>query len=141
MATFNYAKSQATAQRLLARFGRSITLKRTIPGSTEPPYAPWNPGPATQATYSVTAAVLPASKSTIEAFDNRLDGGTLIDEKLRYVVMSPQMTRTSDAGPASIEPKSLDVVTFDGSDWTVLGCTPLNPAGIPVLYPMGVKRA
>jgi hypothetical protein len=143
MATFNYAKSAATAQRLLKKFGRPnpkhpepIYLRRSIPGDG-PPH---NPGPSTWITFSVQAAILPASKGTIEAFDNRLDGGTLIDEKLRYVLMSPQMTRTSATGPAAIEPKSTDVLSFDGHDWTVLGCTPLNPAGTPVLYPMGVKR-
>lgn len=136
MATFDYAKSAATAQRLLKKFGRQIEIKRSVPGNG-PPH---NPGPASWITYSATAATLPASKGTIEAFDNRLDGGTLIDERLRYVIMSPQMTRTSASGPETIEPKSTDVLTFDGHKWTVLGCTPLNPAGTPVLYPMGVKR-
>lgn len=138
MATFNYAKSVATAQRLLAKFGRSITISRDI--SDANPGKPWVPGETCTAVYSATAAVLPASKGTVEAFDNRLDGGTLIDERLRYVLMSPVMTRTSALGPDSIEPQSLDVLTFDGHAWTVLGCTPLNPAGTPVLFPMGVKR-
>jgi len=138
MATFNYAKSQATAQRLLAKFGRPITIRREV--NEADPTKPWEPGETYTISYMATAAVLPASQGTIEAFDNRLEGGTLIDERLRYVLMSPVMTRTSEQGPDSIEPQSLDVLTFDGHDWVVLGCTPLNPAGTPVLYPMGVKR-
>jgi hypothetical protein len=136
MATFNYAKSAATAQRLLAKFGRSIVLKRNVAG-TGPAH---DPGAPTSIAYAVSAAVLPASKGTIEAFDNRLESGALVDEKLRYVLMSTKMLRTSEAGPDAIEPKSGDVLTFDGHDWTVLGCTPLNPAGTPVIYRMGVKR-
>ncbi|MBK3745886.1 hypothetical protein G3A39_42820 [Paraburkholderia aspalathi] len=136
MAKFNYAKSQATAQRLLTKFGREIIITRKLPG-TGPPH---NPADPTLITYQATAAILPASKGKIEAFDNRLEGGTLIDEKLRYVLMSPKLTRTSAAGPDTIEPQSLDVLTVDGHDWTVLGCTPLNPADVPVLFPMGVKR-
>ncbi|WP_019170671.1 hypothetical protein [Pseudaminobacter salicylatoxidans] len=128
MTTFNYAKSQATAERLLKKFGRAVTLKRLVPGGG----SPWDPGEPTWQEYPATAAVLPASKDTIEAFDNRLEGGTLIDEQLRYVLMS--------AVGLPVEPKSLDVVNFDNNDWVVLGCTPLNPAGTPVLYPMGVKR-
>lgn len=127
MATFNYAKSQATAERLLKKFGRPVTLKRQVPGGPA-----WDPGVPTWQEYPAIAAVLPYAKGTIEAFDNRLEGGTLIEERLRYVLMSPV--------GLPIEPKSGDRVNFDGHDWTVLGCTPLNPAGTPVLYPMGVKR-
>lgn len=132
MAQFNYAKSQATALRLIQKFGRQITIKRSVPGSTAPPYSPYNPGPETTATYTATAACLPASKGTIEAFDNRLEGGTLIDENLRYVLMAPQI---------EITPKSGDVLEFDGSSWTVLGNTPLSPAGTIVLHQMGVRRS
>ncbi len=138
MTTFNYAKSQATAERLLKKFGRQITIRREIIEAN--PDRPWEPGAVYTATYTATAAVLPASRGTVEAFDNRLENGSLIDERLRYVLMSPVMAKTSNLGPDVIEPQSLDVLTFDGHDWTVLGCTPLNPAGTPVLYPMGVKR-
>jgi hypothetical protein len=133
---FDYIESAADADELLREFGREITIKRLVPG-TGPAH---NPGPSTATVYSAFAVVLQASKGTIEAFDNRLEGGTLIDERLRYVLMSPILTRISDEGPDTIEPASLDVVTFDGIDWTVLGCTPLKPADDPVLYPMGVKR-
>lgn len=140
MAAFDYIESQKDADELLKEFGRGITISRQVPGPPLNPKEPWIPGPPVTATYTASAVVLPASKGTIEAFDNRLENGTLIDERLRYVLMSPLMTRTSVAGPATIEPQSLDVLTFDGHDWTVLGCTPLNPAGVPVLFPMGVKR-
>lgn len=139
MAAFDYIESQQDADELLKEFGRGITISRAMAGTSDPA-TPWIPGEPTIAVYTVAAVVLPASKGTIEAFDNRLENGTLIDERLRYVLMSPLMTRTSVAGPATIEPQSLDVLTFDGHDWTVLGCTPLNPAGVPVLFPMGVKR-
>lgn len=134
---FNYAKSQATADRLIAKFGREITIKRSVPGAG-PAH---NPGAHTWITYKAKAAVLPASKGTIEAFDNRIEGGTLIEEKLRYILMSAKLTRVSEEGPDTIEPKSTDVLSFDGGDWVVLGCTPLNPAGVPVYYPMGVRKA
>lgn len=133
---FDYAESAADALELLQEFGSQIVLKRAVPG-TGPAH---NPGPPTWVTYSAFAAILPASKGTIEAFDNRLEGGTLIEEKLRFVLMATEITRTSEEGPATIEPQALDVLTFQGRDWTVLGQTPLNPAGVPVLYRMGVKR-
>lgn len=138
---FNYARAQQTAKKLLTKFGRQITLKRSSPGSTLPPYSPYSPGPATQVSYTCTAACLPASKGTIEAFDNRLEGGTLIDENLRYVLMAPQIVRTSETGDDNVTPHSGDVLEFDGDKWTVLGNTPLNPAGTIVLHQMGVRRS
>lgn len=141
MAQFNYARAQQTALRLLTKFGRSITIKRSISGSTEPPYSAYNPGPPTTVTYTATAACLPASKGTIEAFDNRLEGGTLIDENLRYVLMAPQIVRTSETGDETIVPKGGDMLEFDGSRWTILGNTPLTPAGTIVLHQMGARRS
>lgn len=133
---FDYLEAQEDARELLEEFGREITISRAISG-----YGPaHNPGQSHVITGLATAVVLPASKGTIEAFDNRIEGGTLIDEKLRYVMMLPKIVKTSPFGPEAFEPQSLDVLTFDGYDWTVLGCTPLNPAGTPVLYSMGVKR-
>ena len=138
MAGFDYQKSQRTAERLILKFGqpRVIQLARFIPASG-PASNPTPQGHA--APIDVNAVVLPASKGTIEAFDNRLEGGTLIDEKLRYVIISPLDPHTG--ATIAPDPKSLDHLLFDGHKWVILGCTPLNPSGIPVYFPVGCKRA
>lgn len=137
MAGFDYVKSQNTADRLIKKFGqpRIVSLQRFIPASGPAS----NPTPQGYGTaFDVTAVVLPASKGTIEAFDNRLERGTLIEENLRYIIVSPLLP---GGGVLNQAPKSLDKFTFDGEGWVILGCTPLNPGGIPVYYPCGCKRA
>ena len=131
--TFDYPRSQNTAIRLLTKFGRTIQVGYSTPG-TGPGY---EPGPDTWVWNDVVAAVLPANKSLLESFDNQLEAGTLIAEKLRYVIMAPLLV---GGAPHPKEPESMMRVIFDNAEWQILGATPLNPAGIPVLYNMGVKR-
>lgn len=130
MAGFDYARSRATADRLIVRFGRAVPIKRAQPAGN-----PWDPPLGALSVYEAKAAVLPASQGTIEAFDNRLEGGTLIEENLRFLLMSAEMKKVEGVGPDAIEPKSGDVVHFDGERWVVLGCTPMNPAGTAVYSP------
>ena len=53
---FDYARSQATATRLISKFGRSLTL--TKKGSTaSDPSKPWEGGTATDATTSTLTGV------------------------------------------------------------------------------------
>lgn len=129
MPKFDYGRTQKTAARLIEKFGRIVTLVRP---TSETGATPWDPTTTGETTYETVAAILPASKGTIEAFDNRIDSETLIEERLRFLLM-PGLG-------LPIEPKAHDIVRFDGWDWAVLGCTPLNPAGTAIMYQMGVKR-
>lgn len=125
----DYAGLASTALRLIEANGRSITVKRTS-GTHVPATGGYTPTATTSGT--LKAVVLPASKGTIEAFDNRVVDGTLIDEKLRYVLAA--------AKGAPFEPKSNDLLEFDSLTWRILGCTPLNPAGTPLVYKIGCIR-
>ena len=125
-----YANMADVALAKITQFGRDLTLTRYGTTSSNP--AAGTVVRAVEASGILKALVLPASKCTVEAFDNRLADGSLIDEKLRYILAA--------AKGAPFEPKSLDVLTFDGATWQVLGCTPLSPAGTPLLYKMGVMR-
>lgn len=131
----NYSRMQDLADRLLSPApvgnGREIGLARQTPG-TGPSH---NPGPGTwvEVSPSPVGVVLPASKGTIQAFDNRVKSGELVDEKLRFVIIA--------AKGLPFEPKSGDRLTFDDADWIALGCTPLNPTGIPIYYGLGVRRS
>jgi hypothetical protein len=126
---FNYANAQATASRLIAQFGapRQVVLVR--PGVPAGP--DWDPIPGEDTRTSATCVILPASKSTIEAFDNRFEAGTLIDERLRFVIMA--------ASGLPFVPKGADYLEFDGGRWFILGVTPLSPGGVDVLYKMGCQ--
>ena len=125
-----YGNMAEVALQKIEQFGRDITIRRKTADTVDPVTGTVIPGAEMVGT--IKAVILSASKGTIEAFDNRLVNGSLIDEKLRYVLAA--------AKGAPFEPKSVDMLDFDGATWTVLGCTPLNPAGTPLLYPMGVMR-
>jgi hypothetical protein len=123
-----YTTSAATVDRLFgaSRFGQSIVLNRytdvvdLVTGEVVS---------TVSATATVNGIVLPASAGTIEAFDNRLANGTLVDKTLRFVKLSPV---------GGFEPLPHDELVFGGRSWEVLGCTPVNPAGTPVVYGLGV---
>lgn len=94
MAAFNYADLAATAERLLAKFGRDVVFQRTsrAPADSQ---KPWR-GPATGDVTSVAARavvvgerlegdprrpaydqVLVAGSAGIEGFDMMVDGGVV----------------------------------------------------------------
>ena len=125
-----YTKLAATATRLMGIYGRSVTFNRYAPsvvGTT----GVTTKGSATN-TSTASVVVLPASKGTVEAFDNRLEFLTLAGKTLLYIKIA--------ASSITFEPKSLDEVSMDSLTWQVLGCTPVNPAGTPLVYGVGLVK-
>ncbi|WOC14980.1 hypothetical protein [Pseudochrobactrum sp. MP213Fo] len=133
---FDYKKSIKTADGLISKFGNGklITITRLSAG-TGPTH---NAGPMRRTLYQAKGVVLPASKGTIEAFDIKL-GDNLITQNVRFCIMSAKMRKISGDGPDTITPEPTDLLEFNGLKLTVLGCTPLAPAGIPVYFPMGAR--
>lgn len=125
----NYASLAATANRLIADAGRAVTFSRyspTVDGVTG------RVSKGIPVTSTANVVVLPASKGTVQAFDNRLEDLSLAGKQLRFLKVA--------ALGMTFEPRSLDEVTFDGAAWQVLGCTPVNPAGTALVYGVGVVR-
>lgn len=123
-----YVQSAATALALIKRFGRRVSIERR-----EEAYNPVT-GVATLVTLSqgfLDTISFPASKGTVEAFDNRLVDD-LIAGRLRFILAA--------AASAPFEPLANDTLTFDNSVWVVLGSTPLAPAGTPLLYKLGCRK-
>ncbi len=129
MATFDYSRSQETVKRLLIKFGTTGILTHYATGKG------WNPGPPVTHKFQVRVAMLPASKGTIEAFDIRLDENLIMDN-VRYGIMEARMTKIEGpSDPASVVPNPTDQFEVNGELLTIIGSTPLNPAGIPVYFP------
>lgn len=124
----DYAKMAETALRLIRANGRSLRIVRY---SSENDPLESTVIRTIEAEGNIDALILPASKGTIEAFDNRLGPDGLIDDKLRFVLAAAQ--------GAPFEPKFGDIIEFDGLSWQVLGCTPLKPAHVAIIYRIGVK--
>ena len=126
MANFDYKKAQKTALNLIKKFGREVTLARVT--STNDPVTGVVTVTDTQTTLA-TVVSLPASGNTVQAFDNKFKE-LLKQGKIRFFYAA--------AKGLAFEPDAGDYFEFDGKVWELAGSTPLNPAGLPVLYTLGV---
>jgi hypothetical protein len=114
MTAFNYPRAQATALRLLDKFGAAGEIIREIPGGG-PVYEPGEP---VQTPYACTMAVL--------RFDNKDIDGTLIKATDKKVYIA--------AKGLAIIPETTDELIIDGVSHAIVRVTPLNPAGFLVYH-------
>lgn len=110
--SFNYARTSATALRLLQRFGAAATLKRQSAGGYDPSTGS---DAVSETSLSTTAAVF--------AYDQKYIDGTLILQGDQRAYLSNEQT-----------PKQGDVLAWRGTDLQVVAVKPLSPAGTVVLY-------
>jgi hypothetical protein len=116
---FNYARSQATADRLIKRFGQTGTLRR--PTSTGPGY---NPTAGEPEDHSCTFVV--------EDYTNReIDGARILATDKKVLL--------SKVGLA-IEPATSDKLVVAGAEHHIIRIAPLSPAGTVVFYELQVRR-
>jgi hypothetical protein len=118
---FDYAKTAATAARLLLKFGRAVTLTRVTPGAYDP--ATGAPGTGTTATHAGTAALFEYQQKDID--------GT-------HIRMGDQ--RAYIAPGLAVTPQTGDTLTIGSDVWSVIASRPLSPAGIVVLHEAQVRR-
>lgn len=123
-----YSDIAADVELLIQEFGQSLTFTRETPGEYDPALSTVT---ASIATWIAQVVVQPASAGTVQAFDVRFEAGTMIETNLRSLLISPA---------SGYVPKPGDKVSLEGSDWTLAGATPLNPAGTPLLYTATAKR-
>lgn len=118
MAGFDYARSRATAERLIAKFGAVGAIRRSV--TSGPDYDP----EITDTDYACTLV-------TLEYDDAKVDG-TLIrkTDKLIYV---------STAG-LSITLAESDKVVAAGDVYAIENLKPLSPAGIVVFWEVQGRR-
>lgn len=114
--TFDYAKSLATADRLLAKFGQAIALRRaTLTGPA------WDPV-QTSTDYATIAAVIDYSA------EQRKDVSILVSDRRALVSAGP----LTALGITAIAPG--DILVIGGVEVPVVISKPVNPAGIVVLH-------
>ncbi len=127
---FDYIESQADANELIAEFGQTGAIPRTV---TTPPPNDWTPGTETTTYHAVTLAVLPIDEKRID--------GTLILSGDKQVLISAQ--------GLSIDIVAGDIVMFNGSfsgdvytgeEWTIKDPGRLDPAGVTVVYDAVARR-
>lgn len=115
--SFDYAKTAATATRLLQRFGAAATLKRETVGEYDPATGTT---PVTTTSLATTAAVF--------AYDAKYIDGTLILQGDQRAFLIPSVT-----------PKQGDKLAWQGADYTVVAVKPLAPAGVVALYEAQIR--
>lgn len=116
MAAFDYARSAATGERLIARFGQAATLIK--PGAiTGPGYAPT----------AYAADEEHAIKAIDLMFRMRDAGGTLVTATRRTLYVSTE-------GLTAVEPEKGDRVRVGGTVHEIDEVRPLRPGGTNVLW-------
>lgn len=125
-----YDEMADAALDLIAEFGQELILKRVTGEVYDPVTGTTTPG--ITETQAVRAVVLPASKGTVEAFDQKFVNGTLIETNLHALKIA--------AKGLAWPPAPGNTVTLEGFEWTLIGATASNPAGTPLVYSTSIMR-
>ena len=116
--TFDYARPRATAERLIARFGRTATLRK--PGAVT--------GPANDPTYG---APTDTTITCVDLEQRVRDGATLTDITRRTLIVSTS---------AGVTPSEGDTVVIDGGEHEALEVRTLAPGGVTVMWEVDIQR-
>jgi len=118
MGTFDYARTRATAERLIAKFGQTGAILRTTTGG--PAYDP----ETVTTDHACQLAVM-------EYTDDKIDGTLIMrGDTLLYL---------STAG-LSIEPSTADKVVIGGEEHAIVNVKPLSPAGLVVFWEVQARQ-
>jgi hypothetical protein len=120
MTAFDYSRPQATASRLIARFGQTGAIVRPTLGNG-PAY---DPGEPTDTSHACQMVVLD--------YDDGERDGTLIKYGDKKVLVS--------VSGLTIEPKLSDKVSVGGSSHEIMAIKPLNPGGTVVMYEIQIRH-
>lgn len=120
-----YSRMAQTALRLIKDKGSKLNFYFEQKGEYDPIAGAYPPAARTDG--FLNGVVLPASSG---AKDNLFFGQTLRIEKQRYILL--------EALSSNYEPKLNHLIDIDGQTFKVMGVTGLKPAGITVIWKVGV---
>jgi hypothetical protein len=120
--SFDYSEMAAVADELLTEFGATATMTRNTAGTYDT--SDGTTAAPTTTVQTVTAAVFDYEQKYLD--------GTLILAGDKQAFLSP-------AGITA--PLQGDVLTWQGTDYTVIAVKPLSPAGVPLLFELQVRSA
>jgi hypothetical protein len=126
---FDYAAAAETARKLIEGFGSLSTVNRF---ADVPDVVAGTVARVVSKTQRLPAVILPASGGTLEAFDVRFMNDVKDSTDVRFCLAA--------AKGSTFQPEPKDEVTVLGQVWQVMGCTPLNVSGVPLIYSVGLKR-
>ena len=113
---FDYTKTRATAERLIARFGQDVTLTKRAKYGED-----WNP------------TLIPTGH-TVKAVDlntvNLISGSTAFLSRVQSESTRTLLVSTS----AGVNPSSEDTVTINSVEHKISEVRPLSPGGIVLMF-------
>jgi hypothetical protein len=118
MSAFDYSRARATAERLIARFGQSATIRRTT--RSGPAYDP-----------TTASADYPCKAARLAYSDKQIDGSRIRD--------SDSLVYLSIAG-LTIAPTEQDQIIIGGVAHEIVTVKPLSPAGTVVFFEIQARR-
>lgn len=117
--TFDYARSRATAERLLARFGQAGALRE--PG--EPTGPAYNPTPGEPTYHPCTCVVL--------EYDLReVDGSSVLATDRKVLISTEGL---------AVEPSTERSLLLGGTEHAIISVRPLSPAGTVLLWEAQIR--
>ncbi|MFD2235946.1 hypothetical protein [Aureimonas populi] len=119
MTSFDYAKTAATAERLLARFGQEGAIR--VQGVRE---SDWDDEPGPPVDHPCRLAVLPIA-------DRDIDGALIKAGDVKILVSTVGL---------SITPTTVNTVIAANGTFTIVRVKTLAPAGVAVLHDLMGRR-
>jgi hypothetical protein len=120
-----YNRMAATASKLLAKFGATVTVSRTTGGSTNPVTGAATPG----STATLTAKGLLTEFSDQMKGANLVGQGTTIQQGDRLLILDN-----------SFEPLMTDRPVVGSQQWNILNIESKKPANVPLVYLVHVRK-
>ena len=122
-----YTAPRATAERLIEKFGATITLTRTAAGS-------YDPSTATTGTATVTQYTGKAFRETYKA--SEVDGTLIQQNDVRFLLSPFQADGTDIPQPQP----STDTILFAGDTYNVIDVDPFNFSGEQVAFYVQARK-
>lgn len=123
-----YDRAIATAQRLIAKKGMTVTWEQQENGEAPDPSKPWRPAEAEPVEHEVSIVFLPYNRENQQFLS--MMTGTEIPQGAEYGLM----------GAVDFTPNLNDTVVRNGVRLGIEKIDLLAPAGDPVLYTIGFKQ-
>jgi hypothetical protein len=114
-----YSSLASRAEKLIAKYGQTVTLTRANAGAVDP---------VTGAASSAASTVLTTKGVIIDYSEGIANGVNILMGDNRVLLSS------------KVEPKNDDVVTVSNGSYKVISVKILSPAGIVVMYELQVRR-
>ncbi len=124
MSPFDYSGVIQSADALIAKFGQTMTLRRTA--------SSFDPNTLTSSSTTNSYEVVGVDLALTRTADTSMASGTLVEENRRKVLLA--------AKDLPINPKSGDDLVIGSETWSVVGATPTRPAGKAIVHQLEITR-